>query len=142
MAVGDWYFDHGAGGTGDWYAQTPDGKVQVQNFNNPGPRSFSIHALGGCVFYKSKTGKTGAQKLYQGSFAENYSIDMNMNKPISKYLLGDNGVVYELKTGNGLSAGTRTGFGEYDDDGTVGSNGPDESFQIPEDTTAQDKLQN
>lgn len=141
MAVSDWYFDHGAAGHGDWYADTPDGQVQVQDFGVPGKTGFPIHAIGGCIFYTSKDGSVGKQDLYAGSFAANYSIKLDDSKPVSKYLLGDNGVVYELKTGNGIAVSTNTGFGEYADDGTQGTYRPDQMFLISEDHAAQEKLQ-
>lgn len=140
MAVSHWFFDHGAAGRGDWYAITPDGQVQVQNNGVPGENAFPIHALGGCVFYTSKDGSIGKQELMAGSFAANYSVKMDYSKPVSKYLLGDNGVVYELKTGNGEPVSTNTGFGEYADDGSLGSYTPNRSFQISEDQAAQEKL--
>lgn len=141
MAVSGWYFDHGAAGRGDWYANTPDGQVQVQNQDLPGKSAFPIRAIGGCVFYTSKDGGIGEQELAAGSFAENYSVKMDFTKPVSKYLLGDNGVVYELKTGNGEMVSTNTGFGEYADDGSVGEYTPRVAFQISEDQAAQEKLQ-
>lgn len=141
MAVSGWYFDHGAAGRGDWYANTPDGQVQVQNNGQPGKNAFPIRAIGGCVFYTSKDGGIGKQELAAGSFAENYSVKMDFTKPVSKYLLGDNGVVYELKSGNGEMLSTNTGFGEYDDDGSIGEYTPGVSFQRSEDQAAQEKLQ-
>lgn len=141
MAVSGWYFDHGAAGRGDWYANTPDGQVQVQNQDLPGKSAFPIRAIGGCVFYTSKDGGIGEQELAAGSFAENYSVKMDFTKPVSKYLLGDNGVVYELKTGNGEMVSTNTGFGEYADDGSIGEYTPGVAFQISEDQAAQEKLQ-
>lgn len=141
MAVSDWFFDHGAAGHGDWYANTPDGQVQVQNFDMPGKRAFPIRTIGGCIFYTAKDGGVGKQELYADSFAANYSVKLDKDKPVSKYLLGDNGVVYELKTGNGVPVSTNTGFGEYADDGTQGSYTPDLDFQISEDSAAQEKLQ-
>lgn len=140
MAVSYWFFDHGAAGRGDWYANTPDGQVQVQNNGVPGENAFPIHAIGGCVFYTSKDGSVGKQELMAGSFAANYSVKMDYSKPVSKYLLGDNGVVYELKTGNGEPVSTNTGFGEYADDGSLGSYTPTKSFQVSEDQAAQEKL--
>ncbi|GKT04307.1 hypothetical protein [Furfurilactobacillus entadae] len=140
MAVSDWYFDHGAAGSGDWYANTPDGRVQVQDNENPGASAFSIHSVGGCVFYKSKNGDTGKQDLYQGSFAGNYNAGgMDFDKPVSKYLLGDNGVVYELKTGNGTPVSTNTGFGQTSGEGTT-AHEPDEQFEVSADTAAQTEL--
>ncbi len=141
MAVSDWYFDHGSAGLGDWYANTPDGQVQVQNQNQPGAAAFKIHAVGGCIFYKSKDGQIGKQNLYKGSFADNYSIGLDDSQPVSKYLLGDNGVVYELKTGNGSSVSSRTGFGQYDDNGQLGNYQPDQNFEISADQAAQHELQ-
>ncbi|QEA53208.1 hypothetical protein [Loigolactobacillus coryniformis] len=140
MAVSDWYFDHGSAGHGDWYAQTPDGKVQVQDFGVPGAGQFPIHAVGGCVFYTAKDGTIGRDKLYAGSFADNYAVNMDFTKPVSKYLLGDNGVVYELKTGNGTAVSTNTGFGEYSDDGqTAGT--VDQTFMVSKDGAARAELQ-
>ena len=139
MAVSDWYFDHGSAGHGDWYAQTPDGKVQVQDFGVPGEAAFPIHAIGGCVFYKANDGTTGYDKLYTDSFAANYTTNMDFSQPVSKYLLGDNGVVYELKTGNGTAVSTNTGFGEYSDDGQDAGE-VDQDFSISQDKAAQVEL--
>lgn len=141
MAVSEWFFDHGAAGHGDWYANTPDGQVQVQNNNMPGKSAFPIHAIGGCVFYTAKDGGVGKQELFADSFASNYSVKMDFSKPVSKYLLGDNGRVYELKSGNGVALSTNTGFGEYADDGSQGEYTPSQAFQISEDTAAHEKLQ-
>ncbi|KRN32476.1 hypothetical protein [Weissella halotolerans] len=140
MAVSDWYFDHGTAGQGDWYANTPDGPVQVQNFGHPGPKAFNIHALGVCVFYTDQAGRTGVQDLYPGSFAENYTANVNPQYPVVKYLLGDNGIVYELRIDNGGRASTNSGFGEYDDQGQVGSQLPDASFKVSDDHAAQVEL--
>lgn len=140
MAVSDWYFDHGTAGYGDWYANTPDGPIQVQNFGHPGPAAFNIHALGGCVFYTDKDGRTGVQNLYAGSFAENYSARVNPAYPVVKYLLGDNGIVYELKIAGGGQASTNSGFGEYNDQGQVGDQVPDASFKVSDDHAAQAEL--
>lgn len=140
MAVSDWFFDHGAAGHGDWYANTPDGQVQVQNNNMPGKNAFSIRAIGGCIFYTAKDGGVGKQELFADSFAANYSVKLDDTKPVSKYLLGDNGVVYELKTGNGMPVSTNTGFGEYADDGSQGNYKPDLNFQVSEDQAAQAEL--
>lgn len=141
MAVSDLYFDHGSAGLGDWYANTPDGQVQVQNQNQPGAAAFKIHAVGGCIFYKSKDGQIGKQNLYKGSFADNYSIGLDDSQPVSKYLLVDNGVVYELKTGNGSSVSSSTGFGQYDENGQLGNYQPDQNFEISADQAAQNELQ-
>ncbi|WP_446001983.1 SHOCT domain-containing protein [Weissella viridescens] len=139
MAVGEWYFDHGAAGRGDWYANTPDGEVQVQDQGTPGKAAFPIHDIGGCVFFTDKNGITGREQI-QRSFAENYSM-MDQDKPITKYLLGDNGKVYELKLGDGEKTTTTSGFGEYGDDGQHGDYGPKEIFEVSQDKDAQAELQ-
>ena len=42
-------------------ANTPDGQMQVQNENNPGPTTFPIHVIGGVVFLTMKDGSIGRQ---------------------------------------------------------------------------------
>lgn len=140
MAVTGDYFDHGAAGTGDWYANTPDGEVQVQDQNNPGPSAFPIHAIGGCVFLTMKDGSTGLQDSIVESTAGGYSDNADMSMPITKYLLGDNGTVYELKTEDG-NVGLSTGFGEYSDSGQSNSYKPNRSFIVSKDQNAQIELQ-
>ena len=63
-----------------------------------------------------------------------------MSMPITKYLLGDNGVVYELKTDDG-NVGLSTGFGEYSDNGKSDSYKPNRSFIVSKDQNAQIELQ-
>ncbi|WP_137596736.1 hypothetical protein [Paucilactobacillus kaifaensis] len=63
MTVSDFYFDHGAAGAGDWYANNTDGEIQVQNEENPGKSGFKIHAVGGLFFYTAKDGTTGRDDL-------------------------------------------------------------------------------
>lgn len=140
MAVTGDYFDHGAAGMGDWYANTPDGEVQVQDQNNPGPSAFPIHAIGGCVFLTMKDGSTGLQDSIVESTAGGYSDNADMSMPITKYLLGDNGVVYELKTDDG-NVSLSTGFGEYSDNGKSDSYKPNRSFIVSKDQNAQIELQ-
>ena len=140
MAVTGDYFDHGAAGMGDWYANTPDGEVQVQDQNNPGPSAFPIHAIGGCVFLTMKDGSTGLQDSIVESTAGGYSDNADMSMPVTKYLLGDNGTVYELKTEDG-NVGLSTGFGEYSDSGQSNSYKPNRSFIVSKDQNAQIELQ-
>ena len=143
MAVSDFYFDHGAAGSGDWYANTPDGEIQVQDEQNPGKNGFKIHAVGGLVFYTAKDGTTGIDDNLRGTTADGYSLNMNFNRPVSKYLFGYNGVVYELKSGNGIELSQNTGFGEYSDDGTKsgGNIEPNGTFIISNDQAAKTELQ-
>ncbi|APS42511.1 hypothetical protein FOL01_1652 [Weissella jogaejeotgali] len=140
MAVTDWYFDHGAAGRGDWYANTADGEVQVQDQNNPGPSAFLVHAIGGCVFLTMKDGSTGQQDDVVESIAGGYGDKADMDKPITKYMLGDNGKVYELRLDKGDTSLT-SGFGEYTDEGQRGDYTPSYSFKVSEDQAAQAELQ-
>lgn len=140
MAVTDEYFNHGAAGRGDWYANTPDGEIQVQDLNNPGQQAFPIRAIGGCVFLTMKNGTTGKQEDVVQSTANGYSDSADMSKPITKYVLGDNGKVYELQA-MGYEMSVTSGFGEYQDDGTRGTFKPDSDFIVSKDQAAQDELQ-
>ena len=63
---------------------------------------------------------------------------MDMSRPISKYLLGDNGVVYELKTGNGQTTNTEDGFALAPFSGS--RNTTPTPFIISQDTAAQQEL--
>ncbi|ULG71508.1 hypothetical protein [Macrococcus brunensis] len=139
MAVTDEWFTHGAAGRGDWYAETPDGDVQSQNLENPGHNGFQIHAIGGVAFYTAKDGSTGQQRT-NGSTADGYSRSVKPGTDIHKYLLADNGVVYEL-IGPADQVGFTTGFGEYEDDGTKGDFRPQMPFEISADQAAQTKWQ-
>lgn len=135
MAVTDEWFSHGAGGRGDWYADTPDGEVQTQDNNNPGPEGFNIHAIGGVVFYQANDGSTG-QKRTNGITAEGYSRAAVPGEKLHKYMLADNGVVYEYISD--MMTYT-TPFGEYDDTGVRGDYTPGASFEISGDQAAQTK---
>lgn len=137
MAVSDWYFDHGADDPGDWYAETPDGRILVQHGEGDG-RHYPIQAVGGCIFYTALDGTTGIDSQLYDSYARNYASNMDMSRPISKYLLGDNGVVYELKTGNGQTTNTEDGFALAPFSGS--RNTTPTPFIISQDTAAQQEL--
>lgn len=143
LAVSDRYFDHGAAGRGDWFAVTPDGEIQVQQNeeNLPGFDAFDIHALGGVVFYTSAKGVKGLDKnAWEASTAEGYSNLADDSQTIHKYLLGDNGVVYEL-IGHVAKTSFSTGFGEYSDDGQSKDSTNGSVFKVSEDQDAQNKWQ-
>lgn len=143
MAVSDYYFNHGSAGLGDWYANTPDGMIQVQDNQHPGAAGFKVHAIGGVVFYTAKDGKVGIDSTLKGEMtAQGYSANMDFSQKVSKYVLGDNGVVYELALGQGVSVIPEDGFGELDDDGNKGSNGTTSTFIISKDQAAQETLTN
>lgn len=137
MAVTNMYFSHGAAGRGDWYAMTPDGEVQTQNQDNPGFDHFDIHAVGGVAFYQPASGDFGedADAPFPGT-AEGYSRLALPDTNIHKYMLADNGVVYEL-IGKKENMSFSSGFGEYDDEGTYGEYPPGREFEISGDQDAQ-----
>ena len=141
MAVNDYYFGHGAAGRGDWYATTPHGDVQVQDQDNPGFDAFNIHAIGGIVFYQPISGDYGADENTEvESTASGYQTMAIDGTDIHKYMLADNGVVYEhisVKEETSLSSG----FGEFNDDGTRGEYAPASRFEVSEDQDAQEVWQ-
>lgn len=140
MAVSPVYFNHGAAGKGDWFAQTVDGPMQVQDEEIPGANGFDLHALGGVVFYTSKDGTTGYDTTFDTSSTyKGYSDNMDTSKLVSKYVLGDNGVVYQLNLGSGSQVGLETGFSECLNDGTIIK--PDHKFSVSKDKAAQSELQ-
>ncbi|MDN6063172.1 MAG: hypothetical protein L0I39_06000 [Staphylococcus simulans] len=59
LAASNRYFGAGEISTGDWYAMTPKGELQVSNQNEPGPKAFERHNLVGVVFYHSNHCVTG-----------------------------------------------------------------------------------
>ncbi|WP_414043886.1 hypothetical protein ACMGE9_03560 [Macrococcus sp. EM39E] len=141
-AVTSIYFDHGAAGRGDWYASTPSGHMQVQDMNNPGYYAFGLHAIGGATFYQPKDDQYGYSKdaLNQATAAGYYTI----SKPktyITKYVLGDNGVVYELKKKR-EDMSFSAGFGEYNDKGYGSTFTPGKGYNmiVSKDEAAQTKL--
>lgn len=141
MASSPLFFNHGSGGSGDWFGQTPDGKILVQNEGNPGKESFPIEALGGLLFFTALDGTTGHdEKILSSSIAEGYSRNLDPEFPSSKYILGDNGIVYEYKKPAGELLGAGEGFIECDDLGTISEIPSKEHFIISEDQAAQSKL--
>lgn len=102
MAVSSYYFDHGPASDGClWYAQTPDGDVLVRNASDEySSHNYKIRAIGGLVFYTDKNGNVGqcddiAEETDDGAnYSEN---EIDIEKPVDKYLLADNGIIYECK---------------------------------------------
>lgn len=144
MALNDAYFNHGASGLGDWYAETENGQrilVQRQDPNiNVSPDAYVGEALGGVVFYTSKYGTVGYSNEIndpnnQPSTAAGFSKVANLEKPIVKYLLGSNGVVYEFQSNGSFS----DGFSETSDQGDFKAT--QVSFKVSEDAAAQQTLQ-
>lgn len=141
MAVTKIFFSHGAGGSGDWYANTPDGEVQAQNLNNPGFEHFDIHAIGGVAFYHPISEDFGIDEYaHVPGVGEGYSRLAKPDTNIHKYMLADNGVVYELIAKRENTALT-SGFGEYADNGTRGDFTPNVDFEVSQDQDAQQEWQ-
>lgn len=138
MAVTNYYFGHGAAGRGDWVAKTPHGEVQAQNLNNPGWDAFELHAIGGVAFYQPITGDFGRDEN-KGNIGTGagYTEVALPDTDIHKYMLVDNGIVYELIGPLGLS----NGFAEYTDDGKSTDYIKNElvQFEVSGDTAAQEE---
>ena len=146
MALNNRYFDHGASGRGDWYAVTEEGKyilVQRQDPNiNLSEEVYSADSLGGVVFYSSKEGAIGfSNEINESkntpSLATGFNEIANMQKPIVKYMLGSDGIVYEFQSNGSFS----DGFYVTDDQGNF-DYWPTKQlpFKISEDTDAQSEL--
>lgn len=141
MAVTKIYFSHGAAGHGDWYANTPDGEVQAQNQDNPGFDHFDIHGIGGVAFYHPVSENFGIDEhAHVPGVGEGYSRLAKPETNIHKYMLADNGVVYELIAKIENTA-LSSGFGEYADDGTRGDFTPNIDFEVSGDQDAQQEWQ-
>lgn len=139
MALSSAYFVHGAAGFGDWYANTVNGQMQVQNNDHPGPSAFPLHALYGVVFFYSNNGLTGHDTEMDGfGTADSYS-HVDQNRPVHKYVLADDGQVYEWISQAG--GGSISGTGEREDDGSEGDYGPDGTWIVSKDVAAQQEYQ-
>lgn len=139
MALSTLYFIHGAAGRGDWYADTVNGQMQVQNNDRPGPGAFSLHALAGVVFFYSNNGITGHDtEMDEFGTGESYA-HVSMSRPVHKYVLADDGQVYEWISQTGGSGGS--GFAELEDDGSEGQSTPEGTWIVSNDTAAQQEYQ-
>lgn len=142
MAVTDNYFTHGASGTGDWYAETVDGKalVQPQAQDNPGYNAYHIHALGGVSFYTSRNGDIGYDNVpSKAATAEGLSQAADKKQQIHKYLLCDNRVVYEAIGSYEDLVAFSSPFGLYDDDGKTTAIPAKITFKVSQDQAAQNE---
>lgn len=142
MAVTDKYFEHGAAGIGDWFANTEDGEIQLQDpypeEDLPGYDAFDIHSLGGVAFYTSSSGVTGYDETpKESATADGFTKAADSDYPIHKYILGDNGVVYELIGDIDKIGAFSAGYGEYEDDGKSKTIAPEHTFKVSDDKDAQ-----
>lgn len=124
-AVTDWIFSPANNTvTSAWYAKTPNGLMQVTNAAVY--HQFKLHLLGGIVLFTSLQKQIGAVSKQQlqtgGASYAGYAPQANLALPMYKYLLGDDGVVYEVDN----ATSPLVGFGQ------VGLNGqPDGQNATP-----------
>lgn len=92
------YTDYVKNSAGDWFGVTPHGYIQSQDMNTPGYYGYGIHAIGGGVFYTPKDNQFGySNDLHDETTTNGYVSVAKPKTTVTKYILGDNGVVYELK---------------------------------------------
>lgn len=142
MAVTDHYFTHGASGSGDWYAETVDGKalVQPQGPDNPGYDAYKIHVLGGVSFYTSRNGDIGFDNVpSKAATAVGLSQAADKKHQIHKYLLCDNRVVYEAIGSYEDLVAFSSPLGLYDDDGKTTAISPKIAFKVSQNQAAQNE---
>ena len=139
MAVSHYYFDHGPDEDGKlWYAPTPDGDVLIRNASDEyNSKDYTLKKLGGVVFYTSENGTTGkcndiAHDTDNGAIYSSDEVDAS--KPIDKYILANNGIIYECKL-DGYSAEPDSGFYIKGDDNDSKS----DSWIISKDKDAQNE---
>ncbi|QBO35987.1 hypothetical protein EQG49_05690 [Periweissella cryptocerci] len=139
MALSELYFNHGAAGQGDWYADTVNGRMQEQDLGNPGYGGFDLHALHGVVFFYANDGTTGYDYPMDEYTTVDGYMDVDQDRPVHKYVLADDGKVYEWISQAGAFASD--GFGEMENNGQVGEYSPDGTFIVSGDDAAQQEYQ-
>ena len=141
LAASNRYFGAGEISTGDWYAMTPKGELQVSNQNEPGPKAFERHNLVGVVLYHSNQGVTGFdEKAKDLSNIEGYRNVADLNQPITKYLFADDGKVYECQFKPSQQVTLSSGFAPKDHNDKDPNLRPDELFKPTEDETATELM--
>lgn len=138
MAISKYYFDHGSEDNGNlWYASTPDGDILIRNASDTySSKSYNLRKIGGFVFYTAKDGTTGkCDNIRQDTDdGAKYSSDqIDCTKPVDKYLLANNGIVYECKL-NGETAEPDSGFNIKGED-----NINSDDWIVSQDKAAQDE---
>lgn len=142
MAVTDFFLGHGASGPGDWFAVTEDGEIQLQQHRTsedlPGYDAYDIHALGGVVFYVSASDVTGYDEApKEAATVEGFSEIVDADYPMHRYLLGDNGIVYELIASVDEIGSFSGSYGMYAEDGKKKEREPEFTFKVSDDVDAQ-----
>ena len=141
LAASNRYFGAGEISTGDWYAMTPKGELQVSNQNEPGPKAFERHNLVGVVLYHSNQGVTGFdEKAKDLSNIEGYHNVADLNQPVTKYLFADDGKVYECQFKPSQQITLSSGFAPKDHNDKDPNLRPDELFKPTEDQTATELM--
>lgn len=138
MAINKYYFDHGSEDNGNlWYASTPDGDILIRNASDTySSKSYNLRKIGGFVFYTAKDGTTGKCdniKQYTDDGAKYSSDQIDCTKPVDKYLLANNGIVYECKL-DGEKAEPDSGFNIKGED-----NINSDDWIVSQDKAAQDE---
>lgn len=138
MAISKYYFDHGSEDNGNlWYASTPDGDILIRNASDTySSKSYNLRKIGGFVFYTAKDGTTGkCDNIKQDTDdGAKYSSDqIDCTKPVDKYLLANNGIVYECKL-DGETAEPDSGFNIKGED-----NINSDDWIVSQDKAAQDE---
>lgn len=141
LAASNRYFGAGEITTGDWYAMTPKGEVQVSNQNDPGPKAFERHNLVGVVMYHSNKGVTGFDENAKDlSNVEGYRNVADLTQPVTKYLFTDDGKVYECQFDSGQQVTLSSGFAPKDHNDKDPNLRPDELFKVSEDESASELM--
>ena len=112
LAVCNYYFNHGCAERGNWYADTPSGRILVQDMGNSQNTDYVAQAIGGCLFYTSTQGTVGKTNEMDNACDADKGKYINQNKLTDRYLLANNGLVYELKAPANISSCSFYGFGE------------------------------
>ncbi|AYU54493.1 hypothetical protein [Staphylococcus debuckii] len=142
LAVSNRYFGAGEISSGDWYAMTPKGELQVSNQGSPGPKAFDRHNLVGVVMYKAKDHTTGFDtKAKDLTNIESYQNVADLNQPVTKYLFADDGKVYEYTFQPEEKVKLSSGFAPKDHNDKDPNLKPDHSFKISDNSSANQEMQ-
>lgn len=129
-AVSNRYFSTSSISTGDWYAMTDQGAIQINDNGKPGRQHFDFHAVTGAVVYTSKDKKTGFDSPASDlSNIEGYGKVADLNQPITKYIFTEEGQVYEYTFKNGKDVTLSSGFAPKDHNDKDPNLAPNEQFK-------------
>ena len=110
--------------------------MQVGPIDQKETNDFKIHCIGGVYFFTAMSGETG-----QVDFTDdNMSKVVDTIKPMDKYLLGDNGVVYEYKISSEEGASANVALYPYNSSTSKADSTNLAKFIVSDDQDAQAKL--